>query len=117
MTNEEIIFVNSIELMKNGVIKGTGKFLTRKLSDGTEIQIEQPEEIHTFNGWKERGFSVKKGEHAKAKFDIYKCRVSSEKIPIKDENGEPEEKSFDVKHMFRKTAFWFTAEQVEPIKA
>ena len=62
MTNETIILNESIRLMKEGMLKGTGEFIEFEKEDGTKEKVELPEEIHTFNGWKQRGFSVKKGE-------------------------------------------------------
>lgn len=61
MTNGEIIFRNSIELMKQGVLKPTGRIYTMTLDDGSEIQVPEVEPIHTYNGWKDLGYQVKKG--------------------------------------------------------
>ena len=82
MTNAQIIFNESIELMNQGIIKGTGRTFTVEMEDGTKKTIEEPEELHTFAAWKERGRQVKKGEHAKAKFYIWKCRMSHDTIFI-----------------------------------
>jgi hypothetical protein len=54
---------------------------------------------------------VKKGEHAIAKFPIWK--MGKGKIE-KDENGEDVEKAG---RMFMKLSFFFSPEQVEPMKA
>jgi len=69
--------------------------------------IGADEEIHTFQRWKEMGFSVKKGEHAVAKFPIWKMATK------KDDDGE--EKS--TGRCFGKMSFFFSTAQVEPIKA
>ena len=107
MTNAMIIFWKSYELMNNGVIGSTGRKLVVGMPDGTTREIMEPEPIHTFACWKGLGYSVKKGEHAVAKFPIWK---GSEMV-LKDEDGnDTDEKS--VK-MFRKEAFFFTAAQVE----
>ena len=62
MTNAAIIEQESMRLVEQGVLKlvdvGGGMLL--------------PEPIHTFNGWKERGYSVKKGEKSNIKFPIWK---------------------------------------------
>lgn len=114
MTNAQIIFNNSIELLNNGIIKGTGKYMTMKLEDGTEKQQEIPEEIHTYAAWKQLGFQVKKGSKAVASFTIWKYAEKT----VKDENGEVMTDEFgEVKtsSMFTKKASFFTADQVEKI--
>lgn len=103
MTNAEIIMKESVELMKQGVLKGQ----LVQLADGQWLEI--PEEIHTFAAWKERGFSVKKGEHAVAKFTIWKYRKG------KVEEGQEEEEAAKGK-CFMKQAFFFKADQVQPIQ-
>ena len=97
MTNAEIIGRTSLQLAKQGVLK--------------MIEIDgvlMPEPIHTFNGWKERGYSVKKGEKSKIKFPIWK---HTSKTVEKD--GKEEE----TNSMFTKVSAFFTFDQVEPIKA
>ena len=103
MTNTQIIMNASIDLMKQGIIKTTGRFLTQVLPDGMEIQIPEPEAIHTYNGWKERGYQVKRGEHAKAAFTIWKYAGQKDEETGEEINGK----------CFMKQSFWFTAEQVE----
>jgi hypothetical protein len=71
-TNSEIILRNSLELMKEGVLKPTGRVFVQELADGTKVELPEPEPIHTYNGWKDRGYQVKRGEHAKASFTIWK---------------------------------------------
>jgi antirestriction protein ArdC len=99
--------------MEEGTLKGTGKYITVKYEDGTTATIEQPEEIHTFNGWKERGYSVKKGEKAKAKIAIWK--YTEKQKPEEEKTGNPIEDA-PVSHMFMKLSAFFTFEQVEPTK-
>lgn len=70
MTNEMIILNESVKLMNDGVLKGTGEYATVQGEDGKEKEIELPEPIHTFNGWKQRGYSVKKGEKSKIRITI-----------------------------------------------
>lgn len=70
-------------------------------------KIQPNEEIHTFQRWKEMGFSVKKGEHAVAKFPIWKMGTK------KDDDGE--EKT--TGRMFMKNSAFFSTAQVEPIPA
>ena len=95
MTNGEIILRESLELMKQGVLKPTGRVFVQELPDGSKVELPEPEPIHTYNGWKDLGYQVKKGEEAK-----------------NDEaNGEEESGG---KCWMRK-AFWFTFDQVEKV--
>lgn len=105
MTNTMIILNESIRLMNDGILSGTGKFIEIENEDGTKTQQELPEDIHTFATWKQLGYSVKKGEHAIAKFMIWK---HTSKI-VKNEKNEDEEKT----NMFMKTAAFFKLSQVE----
>lgn len=112
MTNAQIIFNESVQLMNSGIIRGTGKFMKSIVTDqdGNEKEevFELPEEIHTFAAWKELGRSVKKGQKAKAAFTIWKHTSRT----VKDQDGNEEEKE----NMFMKKAFFFTIDQTEPIK-
>jgi hypothetical protein len=110
-TNAQIIFMNSLELMDAGTLKSTGRMFVVEMEDGTKKELPEPQPIHTFAGWKARGYKVKKGEHAIAKFPIWK--MGKGKIE-KDENGEDVEKAG---RMFMKLSFFFSPEQVEPMKA
>lgn len=64
------------------------------------------EELHTFQRWKAMGYSVKKGEHAIAKFPVWKMGTK------KDDDGEEE----TTGRMFMKTSAFFKTSQVEPLK-
>ena len=108
MTNAMIIFWQSVELMNAGLLEPTGRVLTVQMPDGSTNEIQEPEPIHTFACWKGLGYSVKKGEHAIARFPIWK---GSERV-IKDENGNDTDET--ETRMFRKEAFFFKASQVEP---
>ena len=70
-----------------------------------ENNIEEP--IHTFQKWKELGFSVKKGEKSQDRITIWK--YSSKKKADEDQDVEDG-------HCFMKTACFFRLSQVEPIK-
>lgn len=114
MTNAQIIFNASVELMKDGTIKGTGRMFQFTDDAGTVHELEEPETLHTFNTWKELGRIVKKGEKCKARIQIWKyCKSSkkddSEEIATVD--GETERGQ-----CYMKTAFFFTIDQTEPIK-
>lgn len=112
MTNATIILNESIRLMEEGKLKGTGTYVTIETEEGKQ-QIELPEDIHTFNGWKERGYSVKKGEKATAKFPIWK--YTQKEKPEEEKTGNPLEDA-PITNMFMKMSAFFTFAQVEPIK-
>lgn len=112
MTNEKIILLESTKLMKEGVLKPTNEKIIVEYEDGKKEELQIPEQIHTFNGWKERGYSVKKGEKSKIKFAIWK--YTAKKIEVENKDGEKEET--EKTNMFLKMSAFFTAEQVEKIK-
>lgn len=105
ITNVQIIMNQSIELMKQGILKPTGRVLVVEAADGSKIELPEPEPIHTYNGWKELGYQVKKGEHAKAQFPIWKWKGQKN-----EETGEEEGGS-----CYQRKAFWFTFDQVEKV--
>lgn len=113
MTNVEIIDANKQRLFAEGVLKGTGRMFEGVDMNGDPVMIPEVEQIHTFAGWKDLGYKVKKGEHAKARFSIWKHTSRMEEIPMKDGTKIEQECS----HMFLKEACWFTREQVELIEA
>ena len=59
-------------------------------------KMTEDEELHTFQGWKSRGYSVKKGETAIAKFPIWKSVTTKDKEEI----------------MIMKNSCWFSTRQV-----
>ena len=108
MTNEMIIFANSTRLMDEGVLKGSGMFIEVEDYESGEIRsVEIPEEIHTFAAWKTKGYAVKKGEHAVARFPIWTYSGKKKQDDEEESNG----------HVFMKTAHFFTRAQVEKICA
>ena len=110
MTNAEIILNNRVFLMEQGVIKATEKMMEYTDENGKRT-INVPEEIHTFKTWQENGFQVKRGEHAIAKFPIWKYRKGKQEK--EQEDGEEEQRNG---RCFMKVAFFFTVDQVEPMK-
>ena len=108
MTNNEIIFAERLKLMEKGILKGTGECILTKDKLGNEKEIEIPAEIHTFKGWKERGYIVKKGEKSNIKISIWKHTVVKNKSDDKEIDIEEEK-------MFKKISAFFTDEQVEKI--
>lgn len=112
MTNAKIIFNESVRLMEQGVLKGTGEFVTVENEDGTKTELEMPEAIHTFNGWKALGYSVKKGEKSAIKFPIWK--YTEKEKPEAEKTGNPLEDA-PVTNMFMKMSAFFRFDQVEKI--
>lgn len=104
MTNAQIILNNSISLMEQGILKGSGIFGTIEDENGNKTEIELPEVIHTYAAWKSIGYQVKKGQKAKAAFTIWKYTESK-----KNDEEEAEGK------MFMKLSHFFTKDQVEKI--
>lgn len=111
MTNAEIIMITKTALYDAGILKGTGRMLEAKDAEGNPIEIPEIEDIHTFAAWQRLGYKVKKGEHAVAKFAIWKH--FSKKVEVEDGDGDT--KTIDKGRMFLKDAFWFTRAQVEVI--
>ena len=112
MTNQMIILLESIQLMKEGKISGSGVYGTYTDAEGNEKQIELPEQIHTFAAWKHAGYCVKKGEHAIAAFPVWKYRESR-----RDNTEEIDSDAAPAGRMFLKKAFFFKSSQVEKITA
>ena len=120
MTNATIILNESIRLMEEGILKGSGRFAEVETDKGTQT-IELPEDIHTFAGWKALGYAVKKGEKSSIKFPIWKhttkmLKTDTESAELNAMNAQINAQGGQT-NMFMKTAAWFTAAQVEPIKA
>lgn len=111
MSNEEIILENSIALMEAGILAASGDTITITTTDGEEVEMQEPEEIHTFAEWKRNGYAVKKGEKAVASFQIWKYKKCKKKV---EENGKEVEKEYE--RMFLTPAFFFKRSQVERIK-
>ena len=60
MTNQMIIFWASVELMEQGILKPTGEKIVVKDQDGKDKELDVPEEIHTYQHWKDLGYQVQK---------------------------------------------------------
>lgn len=114
MNNSQIILAESIKLMKEGKISGTGKFFTAVNSDGSKEQIEIPEALNTYAAWKKLGYQVKKGSKAVASFTIWKYTEKQLEVDPEMEKAGDDGK---ISNMFMKKASFFTISQVEPIKA
>lgn len=105
MTNNEIIFRESIRLLEAGRIKGTGRTYTYTTETGESITIEEPEQLHTYAAWKQLGRQVRRGEHG---FEIHIWKHCTQK------GDTPENEEGTKSRMIWKKAFFFTMGQTEP---
>ncbi|MCR5083854.1 MAG: ArdC family protein [Parasporobacterium sp.] len=110
MTNGQIILNTQIELMEQGIIGTTGRQLVIEKDDGSKEVIPEPEPIHTYAIWKEKGYQVRKGQKAVAAIQIWKH--TDAKLQKDKKSGEEVEIG---EKMFMKTAFFFKKDQVDPI--
>lgn len=101
MTNSQII-IN--EAIANGIY--TMEEVEAILETGHMIPV------HTFQTWKNAGYIVKKGEHAKITTRLWKF---SGKKAGKAESDADMDGEADNSHYYLAKAFLFTAEQVEKI--
>ena len=119
MTNEMIILHESIRLMNEGTLKGSGQYGTIETDLGP-VEIELPEPIHTFQKWKSLGYQVKKGEKSSIKFPIWKhtvkmLKTDTDNAELNKMNAMVNEQGGQT-NMFMKVSAFFTFAQVEPIK-
>ena len=74
------------------------------------ILAEQGElPLHTFKEWQNRGYTVRKGEHAKLTAQIWRFKGKGKAKEV-SEDDEQNRRDF-----YMTTAFFFTADQVERI--
>lgn len=100
MKNEEIIMKTRVNLMRNGQIGTTGRKMEYVDADGVISEIDEPAEIHTYTGWKRKGFQVPKGMKAKVFIPIWNY--------LTDEEGNTV--------MMQRNAPFFLPNQVEKIE-
>lgn len=110
MNNATIILLESVKLMEEGKLKGTGEKIVVEEADGNKKEYEIPEQIHTFQRWKSMGYSVKKGQKAIAKFPIWKYTKG------KKPDDMDEEEAAEKGYCFLKMSSFFTTDQVEKIE-
>lgn len=93
-----IIFKERINLMKKGILKSTGNKIIVKNEKGEKVELEEPEEIHTYEGWKALNRQVKRGEKSITTLMIWKHTVKKDK----KKDDKEEEKMFMTKAFFFK---------------
>ena len=107
MTNEMLIMIEKERLVREGVLKYTGRMIKGVNLDGEEVEIPEIEPIHTFHGWKKLGYHVKKGQHHEIEFPIWVWKKNKKK---ESEDGDEEAEKGNC---YKRMAFWFRADQVE----
>lgn len=110
MTNEMIILWESVKLMNEGIIKGTGKFTEAEINGKIE-KFEIPEEIHTYDRWKKMGYQVQKGEKSFIKFRVWYFTGKNGKS---EEVEESTEKNKHYGKCYMRMTSFFTINQVKP---
>lgn len=110
MTNEQIIWAERMNAMESGIIGTTGRLITVEI-DGEKKQILEPEELHTFIGWKSLGYSIKKGEKTKVVTYLWKMKKlnKTEKAAVEAMDADPED---DDDHFIKVKANLFSSSQV-----
>lgn len=134
MNNAQIIFNESIALMKDGIIGTTGRQITIEYEneDGEKVKelINEPEPIHTYKEWQKAGFQVQKGQKAIAKFTIWMYADKKKKLTKEEADKinsimvnpaeQMAQEGDEIKangHYYMKEAAFFKASQVAPIEA
>ena len=72
--------------------------------------------FHTFQEWKARGYSVKKGEHALFTADLWKLTSKPSKAMIEAAKEAGKDIPEDAPHYYKKLSHLFSFAQVEPVK-
>lgn len=109
MTNAMIILLKQVELAEQGILKYTGRTIKGiNVITGEPAEVPEIQSIHTYAGWKERGYQVRRGQKAVAQFPIWKYTKGKTK-------DMDEEEAQQRGYCFMKNASWFTQEQVDPI--
>jgi hypothetical protein len=82
-----------------------------------EELIDEPEPIHTFADWKKRGYFVKKGEKAMARFTIWNFTEKASKLTKANRELAGVDPEKPDPHYYMKEACFFKASQVEKATA
>jgi len=113
MTNEKIIFNESLRLVEEKKIGTTGRILTVRDAEGNTKTLPEPEPIHTYDEWRRMGLQVRRGEHAVAAFPIWMYSNKTVKLPMKNvKTGETEDVEEESGNYYMKTASFFALSQV-----
>ena len=110
MTNAMIVLMESVKLMEQGKLKGTGQFIDLETENGIK-RLEMPEAIHTYKIWQDLGYQVRKGETSEIKIRIWKY----DNRRRRRNSEESEEETQNSERCFKTLASFFTRAQVDPI--
>ena len=110
ITNAMIVLERALALAEAGKIGYTDNVFTVEIN-GEEVELREPEQIHTYARWKAMGYQVRRGEKAVAKFRVWKYASAKKKIA---DDGEEAARA-DRGKMFMKQAAFFSASQVDPV--
>ena len=110
MTNEQIIMNVRLQLLEKGILQSTGRQFELIDNDGNKKLLDEPEQIHTYIAWKERGYQVKRGEKAIVDIKIWKYTTRKVKEELKIHDNDDTEEC-----MFLTKAFFFKGSQVEKV--
>lgn len=120
MTNNQIIFNERMNLLEAGVIRSTGRKMRCAYTDDngevSEMIVDEPEELHTFKEWKDRGYMVQKGQKTIARIMIWNYTNKASKAAREAAEAEGKDPAEDP-HYYMKEACFFAAHQVAPINA
>lgn len=72
--------------------------------------------FHTFQEWKSRGYSVKKGEHALFTADLLKYTSKPSRATIQAAEEAGQDAPDESPHYYKKLSYLFGMNQVEPVK-
>ena len=108
--NSQIIFEKEIQLSLLGLIPTTERKISVNLN-GETMEINEPSHIYTASQWRNKGYIVRKGEHAVAALYIWhNVNIRPDDDAETDENG-----TVKASRMEKKKSWFFSADQVEPL--
>jgi hypothetical protein len=111
MNNNQIIFNEAVKAMKAGKIGTTGRMIEVVNGAGEVVTMPEPEEIHTFQDWKARGYFVKKSEKAVARFAIWNYTTKAGKAVKEARKAAGKDEDTPAPHYYMKEAYFFTVNQ------
>ena len=103
--NSQIIFEKEIELAQQGKIPTMERKISVNLN-GETLNINEPTHIYTAAQWRNRGYMIRKGEHAVAA----NVNIRPDEDAEVDENG-----IVRASRMEKKKSWFFSIDQVEPL--
>lgn len=89
MKNEEIIMKTRINLMNNRQLGTTGRLMDYVTEDGELTQIDEPAEIHTYVGWKRKGYQVPIGTKSRVFIPIWNYTTDDEGNTVMIQRNAP----------------------------